>query len=214
MEKSKIQTRQIMSIIINVAIVIMEVIAILLSFNKNNLSLFMFYTEDSNLFAMFASALVSIATIIAIKKKSNIPKYIQIIKYMATCCLALTFVVVIFILAPMLGKNGFKIMLLENSMLYHHLICPILVIISFVFLESTPEIDHKYTYLAMAPTIIYAIVAALLNIFKVIEGPYPFLKVYNQPIYMSIVWFAVILIGAYIIAVMLRQAVKIKHKKD
>jgi hypothetical protein len=176
--------------------------------------MFMFYTEDSNLFAMFVCAAMAVSTIISLKKHKDIPKYIQILKYMATCCLAVTFIVVIFILAPMIGENGFKIMLLGNSMLYHHLICPILAIISFVFFEATPPMNYKHTILAMIPTVIYAIITITLNILKIMAGPYPFLMVYNQPICMSIIWFSVILIGAYAIALILRQAVKIKHKID
>ena len=46
-------------------------------------------------------------------------------------------------------------------------------------------------------TIAYAIVFITLNILKVYEGPYPFLMVYKQPVYMSIVWFILIVGGAF-----------------
>jgi hypothetical protein len=44
-----------------------------------------------------------------------------------------------------------------------------------------------------------------LNYFRVVEGPYPFLKVHNQPWYMSILWFLAISLVAFGIAVLLRK---------
>ncbi|MBO7709255.1 MAG: hypothetical protein J6S83_02220, partial [Lachnospiraceae bacterium] len=44
-----------------------------------------------------------------------------------------------------------------------------------------------------------------LNYFRVVEGPYPFLKVHNQPWYMSILWFFAISLVAFGIAVLLRK---------
>jgi hypothetical protein len=40
------------------------------------------------------------------------------------------------------------------------------------------------------------------------DGPYPFLHVYEQPVYMSIIWFAAILGGAYFMAWLLLKANK------
>lgn len=44
-----------------------------------------------------------------------------------------------------------------------------------------------------------------LNYFRVLEGPYPFLKVHNQPWYMSILWLFAIILVAFGIAVLLRK---------
>lgn len=207
------KVKKILSIIINLSIVIMEIIAMVLSFRKNNISMITFYTEDSNLFTMVVCAIMAIATIISMKKQIDIPKWVQTLKYMATCCLTLTIIVVVVVLAPMIGENGYKFMLLKGSMLYHHLICPILAIISFAIFDDIDIINYKQTILAMIPTCLYAIIIITLNILKIITGPYPFLKVYEQPVYISIIWFIVILIGAYIIALLLRQLSKIIHKK-
>jgi len=35
---------------------------------------------------------------------------------------------------------------------------------------------------------IYAVVIVICNILRIIEGPYPFLRVYDQPIYMTILY--------------------------
>ena len=62
----------------------------------------------------------------------------------------------------------------------------------------------KDNLLILLPTIGYAIIALILNFAKLLYGPYPFLHVYEQPVYMSFVWLVVILSMAYVLALILR----------
>jgi len=198
---SSVKKRQTASLILNAAVVVMELIGLGLSIRNHGMSLFRFYTEDSNIFALFACAVCAAYTARNLKTGvSALPRWVKTFKYMAACCLAVTFVVVVCILAPTMGAGGFRLMLLSGSMLYHHLLCPAAVLISFIFLETDPPLARKHTYLAMIPTAVYAAVTVILNIAKVMVGPYPFLRVYEQPAYMSAVWFVVILGGAYLLA--------------
>ena len=66
-------------------------------------------------------------------------------------------------------------------------------------------VEKRDSRLAMIPTAIYMLVMVPLNYFRVVEGPYPFLKVHNQPWYMSILWFFAISLVAFGIAVLLRK---------
>jgi hypothetical protein len=196
-----VKKRQTASLILNIFIVAMEIIGTSLTVKTQGISLFQFYTEDSNIFALFACAVCAAYTARNLKSGvSALPRWVKTMKYMATCCLSVTFVVVICILAPMAGVGGFRIMLLSGSMLYHHLICPVAALISFVFFETDPQLTRKYTYFALIPTGTYAAVAIILNIARVMKGPYPFLRVYEQPVYMSVLWFVVIFGGAYLLA--------------
>ena len=43
----------------------------------------------------------------------------------------------------------------------------------------------------------------ILNITRTFNGPYPFLKVYEQKIYMTIIWILIIFIVNYIIGIIL-----------
>lgn len=193
--------RQTASLILNSIIVAMEIIGISISIKNHGIHLLQFYTEDSNIFALFAYAACAVYTARSLRDgASTLPQWVKITKYMATCCLAVTFVVVICVLAPMAGTNGFRIMLLSGSMLYHHLICPVIALLSFIFLDTEPPLTRNHTYFALIPTGIYAAVTLTLNILKVMEGPYPFLYVYEQPVYMSAIWFAAIFGGAYLLA--------------
>jgi hypothetical protein len=180
-------------LILNIIIIILEMIAFRLSYLMHGLSFLMFYTEDSNLFAL----LVAIIYVIYLLK-GNIPNWLRKLKYIATGGLLLTFLVVIFILSPSYGPKGYYFMLLSGSMLYQHLLCPILYFISYFIFEPRIKLNNKDVLIAMIPTLIYATIIIILNVLKVIIGPYPFLMVYNQPIYVSILWFLIILGGIYL----------------
>lgn len=52
----------------------------------------------------------------------------------------------------------------------------------------------------LIPTACYAVIMIVLNILHMVDGPYPYLRVYNQPVYMSVLWCFIILGGAYAIA--------------
>ncbi len=201
MAKYRKTKKQNISLAINIAIIIAEIIGLTISIKSNGLTTFLYYTQDSNLFALMVCTVYSIYTVFMIKNKINeIPKWLRILKYMATCCLAVTLIVVIFILAPMSDQGGLKFLLFSGSMLYSHLICPVAAIIVFVFFEKGVDLKRENVLKAMIPTLAYAAIFLLLNIMKVLEGPYPFLYVYKQPLSMSVIWGAVILGGAYLIS--------------
>ena len=68
--------------------------------------------------------------------------------------------------------------------------------------------------IGLAFTIIYAIVLITLNILDIISGPYPFLKVKEQSIPMTIMWGGLILLGSYLVGQILYQLNKIKGAKN
>ena len=80
------------------------------------------------------------------------------------------------------------------------------------FLKKEPHLDAKSAFTATIPTLIYAIVLIILNILGVVDGPYPFLRVMNQPVYMSFVWFIVIVGGAFFLALLLQKLNSIGRK--
>ncbi|ORX53801.1 hypothetical protein BCR36DRAFT_582059 [Piromyces finnis] len=143
------------------------------------------------------------------------PYWIRIIRYMGSNCLALTFIVVVVVLIPM-TKNGVRILLFEGPQLFHHVICPALSVISFgLFEDGKPT--HKDALFAALPTLVYAIVTVILNYAKLLDGPYPFLKVYEQSIFASIFWFISIVGISYVLAYLIKLLTKFKGenaKKD
>ena len=91
-------------------------------------------------------------------------------------------------------------LLTESSMLYHHLLNPVLVFVSFVFLEREPRLPARNIPLALVPTAIYGSIALWANYQRLWTGPYPFLLVYEQTPRQTVLWCACILAGNLICA--------------
>lgn len=100
--------------------------------------------------------------------------------------------------------------LFMGSDLWLHTVGPLLNIVSFIFFERENTLSKKQPLLAIIPTIIYAIFAIILNLLKVIDGPYFFLKIYEQPIWEVIMWLVIIGILVFIIAFLLKKATSTK----
>ncbi len=193
----------------NLAIFVLECIGGYLYFIRSGWNFVQFYTEDSNTLALITCLFLAVYEYQMWKgQRSVLPGWIQELKYIATVCLTLTFLVVIFILIPLQGGIGSAYFFLINgSMLYHHLICPILAFVSFLWFDPMEKRSRREIGMALLPTLVYALVLVILNLAKLVDGPYPFLKVYQQPVYMSCIWVAVILGAAYAIAAILSKMV-------
>ncbi|MCH4191359.1 MAG: hypothetical protein LKF52_03540 [Butyrivibrio sp.] len=170
------------------------------SAGKNGFGMFTFYTVDSNIFAMVVCTVYAAFLIRRAISEKKIPEQIQMAKYMAVCCLTVTFLMVVLVLAPMVGKDGYQILLLSGEMKFHHLLCPLLAGMSFFLSDHIPFKPGKAARVAILPTAGYAAVTVILNLLHIISGPYPFLKVYEQPVAVSVLWFALIFCGAYGVA--------------
>lgn len=183
---------------LNVVIIIFEVIALFMSFDEFGYKMFTYYTQYSNILALISSCLF-----MSYIFKNKIPKWLCFFRYMVTNLLTMTFLIVTFVLVPMLvytiGVKGFMLFT-YGSMLYHHLLCPILYFLSFVFFEKRCRVTKRDSLYVIVPTIAYGIVMVALNIFKVVDGPYPFLRVLHQPIYATIIWIILILLLSYLVS--------------
>ncbi len=189
--------RRIASLILNAAVAVLGTVGVVVGLPANGASLFQFYTQDSNIFAALACALCAVYTASSLLGGAAVPMWVHKLKYFATCCLTVTFVVVVAVLSPMEGRDGYRIMLLSGSMLYHHLLCPLLALGSFLLLEGEPPLPRKATLQALIPTLAYTAVIIALNLLHVVDGPYPFLRVNEQSVGASLFWFVVIVGGAY-----------------
>lgn len=176
-----------------------------MSAREIGLGIFLFFTDYSNMLSLFAAAFMCIYLWDQIKNGTPIPMWLRLLKYMAVCSLTITMLVVVFVLSPMIGKGGLRWSMLYGDMLYHHFLCPVLAIILFLFFEHEPTLEKKHIYYGLILVGIYAAVFIVLNLLRIVEGPYPFLKYYQQPIYMSLFYTVVIPGGAYLIALGLQK---------
>lgn len=178
---------------LNVLVIVLEIIGFIFSVYEFGFNVFIYYTQYSNLLALISSALLIYSL-----TKNNYSKKIRFLRYMTVHMLALTFIVVTFVLIPLIGKEGYK-MLVSGSMLYHHFLCPLLVFTSFMFLEKGCPITSKDPLYVLIPTCAYGIVIITLNILKVIDGPYPFLQMYSLPLYLTIPLLSLVIFIAFIL---------------
>ena len=223
--ENNIDKKDIVALAINIILVVIGLIGLIetiIGFGNPALE---YYTQLSNYFALISATIYTVYLYKNIKgkgkakeknnnkeiKNTTIPKWVSILKYSSTLSLLVTFLVVVFILTPMFGLRSFSWMLLQGTNLYFHTVCPILTFISFIFFEKHNIKGLRDNIRAMYFTMIYATLFIILNILRVVKGPYPFLMVHDQPIYMSIIWFIIIVGGAFALSMLIMW---IKNKQE
>ncbi len=170
-------------IVTNIAIVLLEIVGLIYSIDEYGWGMFRFYTQDSNIFALFSS----IVLLMYLSKGDEVPKWLTKVRYVAVLLLTITFVISAVVLGPRYGRDYFR-MFTDGSKLYYHLLCPILYFVSFFAFERRVPKEKNCILVGLLPTIVYAIVLVILNLLRIVDGPYPFLRVYDQSIFESFVW--------------------------
>ena len=175
-------------LLLNLIIIALELMGMKRAF-KYSFRTLRFYTTDSNIMILIASIIMALCAIFCIITKRDIPKVILLIKYYAVCCITMTFVIVMAVLLPGKLSKGYGLHILyRGAQIYHHTLCPIISIITYVFFEKKMSFEFKWVKFAIIPTIIYGIVIVILNLKDVVYGPYPFLHIKEQSVAVSILW--------------------------
>ena len=188
--KQNIKNRNllIIAIVLHICMVALEIIGLVQGIYVFGWKLSVgFYTQQSNAFTMIMSGIYAVYAFLALKKGRAIPKTVSLLRYMATCCMTLTFVVTAGVLVP---AYGLKQMMFGDCVLYCHLICPLLSMLLLLFIEPV-GIDAKDRWKPIIPTVCYALIIIPINVFNIIESPYPpypFLRVHEQTIFESVMW--------------------------
>lgn len=198
-----------MAIFLNILIIIFEIIGFVLAIKNMGYGFIKYYTQDSNLIVL-VSAIIYLVYMVTNKE---IPSFVRWFKFTGVVSITVTFLVVIMVLSWTM-EGGISRMLFSDSMLFHHTICPILAIISFVFFEKYDFKKYKDVIRTVYFTLIYAFILIILNVLRIVSGPYPFLMVYNQPLLVSILWGVLIIGGTFIIAFILKRANMKFNKKE
>ena len=186
-----------LQIIINSLIIILEIIGFVLVINQIGAESLEYYTEDSN----FLLLLSSILFLVYLSLNKEFPSWLKSFRFVAVVSTTLTLIIVLTVLS-WTTEMGLYYLLFGDSMLYHHTLCPILAIISFICIEKYEDLNVLH---GLAFTFIYGIIMIPLNILKIVQGPYPFLMVYNQPLLQTIFWIAIIFAITYAIALILKK---------
>lgn len=134
-----------------------------------------FYTEISNLLAAVSAAALLIF---------GQPLWVTVLRYLSSSMLAMTFVVTVCVLVPMGGDA--KSLLWSGIGLYHHIICPVISILSYICIESTA--GRYWICLPVIVTLIYGLTMLYMNGIRKVDGPYPFLRVHDQSVKATVLW--------------------------
>lgn len=201
-------TKKIISLILNIGIVISVALGVYIIGLRDGITLFKWYTVLSNIF----TAVISLIFVIFAFKKSEMPVWVSKFRYITTCTVTLTIIVVATILAPTHGPGGHKEMMLQSFGLHLHTLCPLLSIIGLLALEK-PEITLKDSFYAILPTLGYALVLIILNCANVLEGPYFFLLVKKNGALKTAMWVVILCSAAYVINLAIFGCLKLINKK-
>ncbi|MBP5733339.1 MAG: hypothetical protein J6W66_05895 [Lachnospiraceae bacterium] len=168
-----------MARILNLVIVLFEILAFAKSLSKKasgrRWSGLAYYTQISNLIAMLSSLLLVIF---------GQKPFVEVIRYLGVSMLVMTFFVTVCILVPMGG--GIKRLLFSGSGLFHHLICPILSTLSYLFAEDRAPL--YWIWLPAVVTLAYGLIMVGLNAKGKVDGPYPFFQVRRQGVKATVLW--------------------------
>ena len=193
-------------LIVDAVMVLLEARSLLNIWRGTWKKMFIYYTQDSNILAMVVCAVsVAYTLVCLLLGRENRPMWIRRLKHVAASCLAVTLIVEVCVLVPMNCRRlsdfprEFRNGMLSGEMLYMHTVCPLLMIFSFLFLEPGKRLRGNVA-VALIPTVIYGAVSLYMNYIRAYIGPYPFLYIYIQPVYMTVIWMIVIVGGAGLIA--------------
>ena len=178
-----------LSIIINIATIIMGIVGFRIAFRFRGWKIFMFYTEISNAVGLLSSILYLCGYVHA-------PTW----RYLACVMLTMTFLISLFILSP--SEGSVKKVMLEAHCLYFHTLIPLLTGFSYIFLEP----HSNAWYLPVVITLMYGCIMFYMNYINKVTGPYPFFMVHKLGYKKSLMWF-LCLLGVIIILSLLIMAI-------
>lgn len=155
---------------------------------------FLYYSDNAGMFALSSSI---IYVIIVLAKKE--PNFLCLaLRYVSTACLVLTLVGTFYV-ATTTGENYLD-SFIKGSHLFNNLLCPIVSFVSFTMFEGDRRLNKKKTiWYALIPTVIYGIIMLVCNVTNTFTGPYSFMMINDNPVYVTVVVFIVTIILNYVI---------------
>lgn len=155
---------------------------------------FLYYSDNAGMFALSSSI---IYVIVILTKKE--PNFLSLaLRYVSTTCLVLTLVGTFYV-ATTTGENYLD-SFIKGSHLFNNLLCPIVSFVSFTLFEGDRRLNKKKTiWYALIPTVIYGIIMLVCNVSNTFTGPYSFMMINDNPVYVTVVVFIVTIILNYVI---------------
>ena len=164
-----------------ISIIVLEIWGITAVKRKKLMKSMIYYTQLSNVAGMFSALFLLVFGSI---------EWVIGLRFLSVCMLTMTGFVTIFILRPMLKNN--RALFWSRSGFFLHIVCPLLNLISYFFLEEHAE--GITLCLPAAVTLLYGIIMIYMNYIGKVDGPYPFLRVREQSKKATVIWIILLLI--------------------
>ena len=192
------------AVLCNLALVLMECIAFAALWRAHPVfrDQVIFYTNLSNFLTLLCSALFVLSGTASLFGDGRMPHGIEVFRLVCTVQLYITWLVIFVGAVPLFFSSGPGSLaaMYGGSMFVMHFLAPVVSLVSFVFLEGTPRLTRRDAFLGVLPTYLYTLVLVPLNAFGVVEGPYPFLQVDTNPLWLSLVYAVLFLPGDYLVS--------------
>jgi hypothetical protein len=170
----------------HIILIVLEVAARIHDIQSFGISMFKYYTIDSNILQMIVSAVI---VYLLCRKGPVIPSWLSTLHLVSAVCLTVTFLIALLVLAP---QEGFAYYFLQNVAPINHFLGPLLSVLTFLFMERPERLPGRAVFAPMAATLLYGVIMLILNILRVIDGPYFFLQVYKVSPGTVVMWFCII----------------------
>ena len=169
--------------ILHLVLAVLEIIAASYMLAAEGMPVFRYYTVDSNMLQL----VVSLWYLVCFIRKKDVPPVLAVLHLVSAVCLTVTFMIAAFVLMP---QSTFSYYFLKNVASINHFFGPVLSVISLMLIDI--QIPKKAFIAPAAATLLYGGVMLILNMARVLEGPYFFLEVYKTPLKTVVMWFAII----------------------
>ena len=194
--KGKDQEMRKKLIVIHLVLIVLEVVALVHDLQVFGAGMFRYYTIDSNLLQLIVSA--CLLAFLLRRGEEPLPGILTGLHLICAVCLTITFLIALLVLAP---QEGFAYYFLQDVAPINHFLGPVLSVISFLLSGKLPgTLSGKAVLAPMAATLLYGVVALILNAAGVLDGPYFFLRIHSEPVSTVATWFGIIAVLCLILA--------------
>ncbi len=191
------------ALVLNILAFLFGGIGIIVRVARDIPDFWLYYTQLSNVAAVISSA-IYIAFHSTRSKK--LAAFVRGVRYLGVCSLTMTFMVVMCIFLPFGGTPAvMERLLLHVNGVLHHLVCPVISVVSYVWFEDGVK-SRRALLIPVGATAVYAFAMYALNFLRLAPAPYPFFAVYEHPLWEIVAWFFGLLALVAGIAVVLRVA--------
>lgn len=173
-------------LLLDLLLIGMEIYALGCSWAESGAKMLRYYTQLSNLLALVSALICAALGLHSLMRGETIPARTRRLRHLAASCQLFTLLASFFLLAEADNGPGAYSFMLEGKYLYLHTLCPLLMTAQ-LFVHPGPRLREKHALRALLPTILYGAVSLLMNRLGVYSGPYPFLRVMEQPGYVTAV---------------------------